>query len=165
MLKGLCRFPCYRFPCYVAIEVTLRVIAFEATRPLWLWVEAFVTGSEQETDARQNSSLPLLLFWAVWVHHGRDFNFTRVSLVAASLCILCVLPSFPMPPLTYCQMAGLKYVVSQSRSKKSRKQPSNLNTYTQNHPRTYTNPISIPKRGGRRRSRRPPLLRIHIWYV
>ena len=66
--------------------------------------------------------------------------------VARLLGFLRVLPLFPMPPLTYCKMAGPKYVVSQSRSKKSRKKPKDLNTYTQNHPRTYTNPISIPNR-------------------
>ena len=38
-----------------------------------------------------------------------------------------------MPPLAYCKMAGTKYVVSQSRSKKSRKKPKNLHTKSPTH--------------------------------
>ena len=37
----------------------------------------------------------------------------------------------------YYKMAGTKYVVSQHRSKKSRKTSENLHTYTQDHARTY----------------------------
>ena len=66
---------------------------------------------------------------------------TRLRLVARFPRFLCALPSFPAPPLTYCKMAGPKCVVSQSRSKKSSNKSNNLNTYTQNHPRTYTNQI------------------------
>ena len=50
--------------------------------------------------------------------------------------------------------------VSEQANKQTLKSPS---TYTQNHPRT--NPISIPKRDGRRPSRRLPLLMMHISFA
>ena len=64
------------------------------------------------------------------------YIFTRRCLVGRFLGFLRVLPSFPMPPLTYCKMAGPKYVVSKSQSKKSRnkhKTPKHLHTKSPTH--------------------------------
>ena len=111
----------------------------------------------------------------VWFGRGADENWFFVSCLTVAtgpgpcrarpqhscrlLGFLFVLPPFAMPPLTYGKMVGPEYAVSQPRSKNK---PENPNNYTQNHPRTYTNPISILKRDGRRRSRRPSILRAHI---
>ena len=82
--------------------------------------------------------------------------FTRLDPVSRFLGFLRLLPYFPMHELTYCTRAGPKYVVAESQSKKSRKKPRNLNTYTQNHPLTYINQIWIHKRGGRGFAAAPP---------
>ena len=102
-----------------------------------------------------------------FVRMKRTMNFTRLRLVASLLGCLHVLPPFPMPPLTYCKMAGPKYVGSQSRSKTSRIKPKNLNTYTNKitHALIHKSHIHSQRGGERRRSRRPSLLRIHIWFV
>ena len=62
-----------------------------------------------------------------------DFAWLLGCQVARSLCVI---PSFAMPPLTYCNMAVPKYDVTRSRSKKSRNKPKQLNTYTQKSPYT-----------------------------
>ena len=53
-----------------------------------------------------------------------------------ALGLLRISKSFPMPLLTYCKMAGPKYVVAQSRNKKSRKATSktkSLHTISPTH--------------------------------
>ena len=63
------------------------------------------------------------------------YHLNSTLKVARLLGFLRVLPSFPMPPLTYCEIAGPKYVVSQSRSKKSRKQTK---SFKHLHPKSPT---------------------------
>ena len=99
-----------------------------------------------------------------------DMIYIYISLDLTShaskkLGFLRLFPYFPIHELTYCTRAGPKYVVAESQSKKSRKKPRNLNTYTQNHPLTYINPISIRKRGGRGEAAAPPFMDPYLIYI
>ena len=87
------------------------------------------------------------------------------SHASKKLGFLRLLPYVPMHELTYCTSAGPKYVDAESQSKKSRKKPRSLNTYTQNHPHTYTNPISIPRRGGCGEAAAPPFMDPYLIHI
>ena len=60
--------------------------------------------------------------------------FTRLRLIARLLGFLCVLPSFPMPPLTYCKVAG---PIMLCHNLEARNYANNLKTETPAHKITH----------------------------